>query len=168
MNARYNTAMKKKITHLDRSGKARMIDVSQKPHNERWAKARGTVAMSTETLALVRSGDLKKGDVRAAAELAGVMAAKRTSDLIPLCHPLMLSHVEVEIELSETLPGAIVTALVRTQGPTGVEMEALTAVAIAALTVYDMIKAVEPGARIMDVRLLEKHGGQSGDLVLES
>lgn len=155
------------MTHIDRSGKARMVDVSQKPHNERWAKARAAVLMSMETLAQVQSGDLKKGDVRAVAELAGVMAAKRTPDLIPLCHPLMLSHVEVEVELSDQLPGAIVTATVRTHGPTGVEMEALMAVAVAALTVYDMIKAVEPAARITDVRLLEKHGGRSGDLVLE-
>jgi cyclic pyranopterin phosphate synthase len=155
------------LTHLDSEGKARMVDVGGKPETERWAVARGEIRMSPATLALIRSGDVKKGDVRAAAELAGVMAAKRTWELIPLCHPLPLSHVEVRVEANEALPGMSVTATVRTHARTGVEMEALTAVSVAALTVYDMIKAVERGARITDVRLVEKHGGRSGDVVLE-
>ncbi len=145
-----------------------MVDVGGKPESERWAVARAEVSMSPETLALVRAGELKKGDVRAAAELAGVMAAKHTWELIPLCHPLPLSHIEVRLELDEAVPGVTITATVRTFARTGVEMEALTAVSVAALTVYDMIKAVERGARITDVRLLEKHGGRSGDIVLGS
>lgn len=168
ISGRYNEDMKKKMTHLDSTGRARMVDVSHKAQSERWAKARGSVIMKSETLKLVRSGNLEKGDVRAAAEIAGVMAAKRTSDLIPLCHPLALTNVQVEVDFSDELPGAIITASVHTTGPTGVEMEALSAVSVAALTVYDMIKAVERGARITDIRLLEKHGGTSGDVVLES
>jgi cyclic pyranopterin phosphate synthase len=166
---RYNEIMDgPEITHVDASGQARMVDVSHKPPSERWAVARGAVIMSPETLATVRAGDLKKGDVRAVAELAGVMAAKRTSELIPLCHPLQLAHVEVKVELSEEIPGASIMATVRALGPTGVEMEALTAVSVAALTVYDMVKAVEREARITDIRLIEKHGGTSGDVVLEA
>jgi cyclic pyranopterin phosphate synthase len=156
------------ITHMDASGRARMVDVSNKPPSERWAVACGSVMMSPETLAIVRDGDLKKGDVRAVAELAGVMAAKRTSELIPLCHPLQLSHIEVKVELSEEIPGVSIMATVRALGPTGVEMEALTAVSVAALTVYDMVKAIERGVRISDIRLIEKHGGASGDVVLEA
>lgn len=155
------------LTHFDRAGRARMVDVGAKPATKRWARARATVSFSAETLATLRAGDLKKGEVRAVAELAGVMAAKRTSELIPLCHPLSLSHVEVECELADDPPRAVLTGTVRTVGPTGVEMEALTAVAVAALTVYDMIKSVERGARISEVRLLEKHGGRSGDVVLD-
>jgi cyclic pyranopterin phosphate synthase len=154
------------LTHLDDQGRARMVDVGGKPSTERWARARAVVSFSAETLARLRAGDLPKGDVRAVAELAGVMAAKRTPDLIPLCHPLMLSHVEVVLELVEAPPSAVLTSLVRTTGPTGVEMEALTAAAIAALTVVDMVKGIERGARISEVRLLEKHGGRSGDIVL--
>jgi cyclic pyranopterin phosphate synthase len=123
--------------------------------------------MAPETLAAVRAGDLKKGDVRAVAELAGVMAAKRASDLIPLCHPLPLTQIDVRVEFSDDLPGAVITATVRTKARTGVEMEALTAVSVAGLTVYDMIKGLERGARISDIRLVEKHGGRSGDVVLE-
>lgn len=166
--ARYNVSMAKTgMTHLDRTGRARMVDVGDKPETERWATARGSVVMRPETLAAARAGDLKKGDLRAAAELAGVMAAKRTWELIPLCHPLALNHVDVSLEYSEDLPGVVITATARTTGRTGVEMEALTAVSVAALTVYDMIKAVERGARITDIRLIEKHGGRSGDVVLE-
>jgi len=155
-----------KLTHLDASGRAAMVDVGGKAASQRWARARAVVSFTEETLALVRAGDLPKGDLRAVAELAGVMAAKRTPELIPLCHPLLLSHVEVRLDLRDEPPAAVLISTVRTTGPTGVEMEALTAVAVAALTVYDMIKAVERGARITEVRLLEKHGGRSGDVVL--
>lgn len=144
-----------------------MVDVGAKPETERVAVARGVVRMSAETLAAARAGDLKKGDLRAVAELAGVMAAKRTSDLIPLCHPLPLTHMEVTIEFSDELPGVTIQAAARTTARTGVDMEALTAVAVAALTVYDMIKGVERTARIDDVRLVEKRGGQSGDFLAD-
>jgi cyclic pyranopterin phosphate synthase len=154
------------LTHLNAEGRARMVDVGGKPSTERWARAQAIVSFSEATLARVRAGDLPKGDLRAVAELAGVMAAKRTPELIPLCHPLMLSHVEVSFALRENPPSAVLTSIVRTTGPTGVEMEALTAAAVAALTVYDMVKGVERGARISEVRLLEKHGGRSGDVVL--
>lgn len=154
------------LTHLDDQGRARMVDVGSKAPTERWAKARAVVTVSPETLRRLKAGDLKKGDVRAVAELAGVMAAKRTPDLIPLCHPLPLTHIAVDVEFADSPPSVVVTATVKTTAPTGVEMEAMTAVAVAALTVYDMVKAVERGARIQEIRLLEKHGGQSGDVVL--
>ncbi len=144
-----------------------MVDVAGKPETERTAIARAAVLMSRETLAVARAGDLKKGDLRATAELAGVMAAKRTAELIPLCHPIPLTHVDVELEFSDDLPGVQITASVRTVARTGVEMEALTAASVAALTVYDMIKGLERGARISDIRLVEKHGGSSGDYVAE-
>jgi cyclic pyranopterin monophosphate synthase len=150
-----------RLTHIDAAGRARMVDVSDKPSTAREAVARGFVRMSPATLALAVSGQGKKGEVRAVAELAGVMAAKKTSDLIPLCHPLALSKVEVAVEPAEG--GLTVTARVRTTGPTGVEMEALTAVSVACLTLYDMLKAVEKGMVIEGVRLLEKSGGASGD-----
>ncbi len=150
-----------KLTHIDDQGRARMVDVSDKPATAREAVATGFVRMSPETLALAVSGTGRKGDVRAVAELAGVMAAKQTSSLIPLCHPLALSKVVVEVEPSEG--GLSVTARVKTTGPTGVEMEALTAVSVACLTIYDMLKAAEKGMVIEAVRLLEKTGGKSGD-----
>jgi cyclic pyranopterin phosphate synthase len=156
------------LSHLDPSGRARMVDVSGKADTQRWAVARGHVLLAPETLRLARAGDLKKGDLRAVAELAGVMAAKRTADLIPLCHPLPLTQVLVEVAFDDGLPGVVVTATARTTGRTGVEMEAMTAVTVAALTVYDMVKGIDRRARITDVRLLEKHGGRSGDLILES
>jgi cyclic pyranopterin phosphate synthase len=156
------------VSHLDASGRARMVDVSEKPDSVRWAVARSRVRMSAETLAAARRGDLKKGDLRSVAELAGVMAAKRTSELIPLCHPLALSDVQVRVVLSDDPAGADIEARVRAIGKTGVEMEALTAAAVAALTVYDMIKGLEHSARITDIRLVEKHGGRSGDIVLEA
>jgi cyclic pyranopterin phosphate synthase len=159
--------MDEKLSHLDESGRARMVDVGQKPESERWAVAKGVVLVSQATFEVAQRGDLKKGDLRSVAELAGVMAAKKTHDLIPLCHPLPLSHIEVCMEFSPELPGMEITATVRTTAQTGVEMEALTAVSVAALTVYDMVKALEKGARITDIRLVEKHGGVSGDLVLE-
>ncbi|MEW6567087.1 MAG: cyclic pyranopterin monophosphate synthase MoaC [Chloroflexota bacterium] len=156
------------LTHLDDSGRARMVDVSAKPESERWARARGTVILQPETVVLARAGDLKKGDLRATAELAGVTAAKRTWELIPLCHPLPLTDVEVHVEFSDTLPGVEIEAIVRTVARTGVEMEALTAVAVAGLTVVDMVKGIDRRARIQDVRLVEKHGGRSSDIVLEA
>jgi cyclic pyranopterin phosphate synthase len=159
--------VKKVISHLDESGRARMVDVGGKPDSERWAVARASVIMSPATLKAAQKGDLRKGDLRAVAELAGVMAAKRTSSLIPLCHPLPLTHVDVAVVLTDELPGAEIRASVRTTAKTGVEMEALTAASVAALTVYDMVKGIERGVRITDVRLVEKHGGQSGDIVLE-
>jgi cyclic pyranopterin phosphate synthase len=158
---------KEDLTHLDSAGRARMVDVGGKPESNRWAVARGSVAMSAETFARLEAGDIRKGDVRATAELAGVMAAKRTAELIPLCHPLPLTHVEVEVTLEESLPGVEIRAKVSTTSRTGVEMEALTAVSVAALTVYDMIKGIEKGAKVREIRLVEKHGGRSGDVVLE-
>lgn len=144
-----------------------MVDVGDKPDTERVAVARGEVVMRPETLALIQAGALKKGDVLTVAQLAGVMAAKRTADLIPLCHPLQLSHIAVDLELDAALPGVRIAATVRTRGKTGVEMEALTAVSVAALTVYDMAKAAEKTLRIQNIRLVEKRGGRSGDVVNE-
>lgn len=164
---RYNSSMSAQLSHLDESGKARMVDVGDKPDTERVAVARGEVVMRPETLALIQAGALKKGDVLTVAQLAGVMAAKRTADLIPLCHPLQLSHIAVELELDAALPGVQIAASVRTRGKTGVEMEALTAVSVAALTVYDMAKAAEKTLRIQNIRLVEKHGGRSGDVLNE-
>ena len=152
------------LSHLDEHGNARMVDVGHKPDTERVAVAAGEVRMRPETLALIRAGQIKKGDVLTVAQLAGVMAAKRTAELIPLCHPLALTHIDVRCELRDELPGVAITASVRTTGKTGVEMEALTAVSVAALTVYDMAKAVEKTMQIGNIRLLEKHGGQSGDV----
>jgi cyclic pyranopterin monophosphate synthase len=153
------------LSHIDSEGQARMVDVGQKPDTERVAVAVGEVRMLPATLALIRAGQIKKGDVLTVAQLAGVMAAKRTSELIPLCHPLALTHIDVRCELDDGLPGVAIRATVRTTGKTGVEMEALTAVTVAALTVYDMAKAAEKTMEITRVRLLEKHGGQSGDVV---
>ena len=150
-----------RLTHLDDEGRARMVDVSAKPATAREALAEGFVRMTPETRALAMSGQGKKGDVRAVAEIAGVMAAKRTAELIPLCHPLALSKVEVNVEEAEG--GLAVTARVKTTGPTGVEMEALTAVSVACLTIYDMLKAAERGMVIEGVKLLEKSGGASGE-----
>jgi len=139
-----------------------MVDVSEKPATEREAVAEGRVMMSRATLEIVRRGDAKKGDVLGAARIAGIMAAKRTSELIPLCHPLPISQVALDINPDPKLPGIAVTARVKVAGPTGVEMEALMAVAVACLTIYDMVKAVERGMRIEGIRLLEKRGGRSG------
>ncbi len=139
-----------------------MVDVSAKPVTERVAVAEGRVLMRPETLAIVRAGNAKKGDVLGAARIAGVMAAKRTHELIPLCHPLSLSQVKIDLELDAKLPGVIVRARVKVAGQTGVEMEALTAVSVACLTIYDMVKAVERGMRIEGIRLVEKSGGKSG------
>lgn len=144
-----------------------MVDVGEKPETERLAVAGGRVLMSAEALERVLAGTVAKGNVGVVAELAGVLAAKRTHELIPLCHPLGLTHVDVRVDWDEALPGAQIQATCRTRGRTGVEMEALTAVSVAALTVYDMIKAIDKAAQITDIRLVEKHGGISGDLVLE-
>ncbi len=150
------------LTHIGAKGEARMVDVSAKPASERLAVAEGRVVMSKATLALIISGDAKKGDVLGTARVAGIMAAKRTSELIPLCHPLALSKVTLDIAPDKSLPGCVVRAEVKVTGPTGVEMEALTAVSVACLTIYDMIKAVERGVRIEGVHLIEKKGGKSG------
>ncbi|MDB5626649.1 MAG: cyclohydrolase subunit MoaC [Tardiphaga sp.] len=155
--------MSDKLTHIDTRGEARMVDVSDKPATERIAIAEGCVVMSAATLDIIRSGNAKKGDVLGTARIAGIMAAKKTSDLIPLCHPLALSKVTLDIDLDESLPGCRVRATVKVTGPTGVEMEALTAVSVACLTIYDMIKAVERSGRIEGIHLVEKRGGKSGD-----
>jgi cyclic pyranopterin phosphate synthase len=167
MNLMEITKMSNRLTHLDEQGSARMVDVGAKSESERLAIAAGEVQMRSETLALIRAGAMKKGDVLATARLAGIMAAKHTSDLIPLCHPVSLTYVSVDFELDELLPGVHIQALARTTGKTGVEMEALTAVSVAALTIYDMAKAAEKTMRIGNIRLLEKHGGASGDIVNE-
>ncbi|QRG05490.1 cyclic pyranopterin monophosphate synthase MoaC [Xanthobacter dioxanivorans] len=150
------------LTHLDDQGAARMVDVSDKVATTREALAEGRVVMAPATLELILSGNAKKGDVLGAARLAGIMAAKRTHELIPLCHPLMLTKVEVEVSPDPALPGLQVTARVKTTGQTGVEMEALTAVSVACLTIYDMAKAADRGMRMEGIRLLEKSGGRSG------
>ncbi len=150
------------LTHLGPAGDARMVDVSDKAPTERVASAEGRVVMSKATLDLVLAGNAKKGDVLGPARIAGIMAAKRTHELIPLCHPLALSQVLVELEPDSALPGINVRATVKVTGPTGVEMEALTAVSVACLTIYDMVKAAERGMRIEGIRLLEKSGGKSG------
>lgn len=153
------------LTHLDEQGKARMVDVGAKPDTERVAVAAGSVTMQPETLRLIRDGALKKGDVLTVARIAGIMAAKRTSELIPLCHPIPLTQIDVALTLDENSSAVHITAIARTIGKTGVEMEALTAVTVAALTVYDMAKAVDRAMVIGEIRLLEKHGGQHGDYV---
>lgn len=156
-----------KLTHLDEHGHAKMVDVSEKPDSTRTAIARGEIHMKKETLELIRAGQIKKGDVLTVAQIAGITASKRTSDLIPLCHPLPLSKVDVDLELDDSLPGVVITATAKVTGKTGVEMEALTAVSVAALTVYDMAKAAEKTMKIQNIRLLEKYGGTSGDVVNE-
>jgi cyclic pyranopterin phosphate synthase len=150
------------FTHFDKEGKARMVDVSDKAETERVATARGSVLMQPATLALIKEGGVKKGDVLSIARLAGIMGAKRTPDLIPLCHPLALTSVQVDLALDEARNAVDITATCKLTGKTGVEMEALTAVSVAALTVYDMCKAVDKGMQITDVRLVHKSGGKSG------
>ncbi|MCU0820025.1 MAG: cyclic pyranopterin monophosphate synthase MoaC [Beijerinckiaceae bacterium] len=156
-----------KLTHLDSNGAAHMVDVGEKALTSREAVAEGRVVMAPETLALIRDGLAKKGDVIATARIAGIMAAKKTHELIPLCHPLLLTKVSLDIEADESLPGLTVRGLARVTGQTGVEMEALTAVSVACLTIYDMAKAVDRGMRIEGIRLLEKRGGKSGDWVAD-
>ncbi|NLH79381.1 MAG: cyclic pyranopterin monophosphate synthase MoaC [Phyllobacteriaceae bacterium] len=156
-----------KLTHIDASGAAHMVDVGDKAVTTRTAIAEGAVKMKPETLALILSGQAKKGDVLGVARIAGIMAAKKTHELIPLCHPLLLTKVTVDLEPDDSLPGVRVRALARVAGQTGVEMEALTAVSVACLTVYDMAKAVDRGMEIGPVRLVEKSGGKSGHWIAE-
>jgi cyclic pyranopterin monophosphate synthase len=159
--------MAKKLSHIDDAGRARMVDIGEKPDSERSAVACGEIVMKFETLNLIKEGLIKKGDVLTVAQIAGISAAKRTSDLIPLCHPITITHIDVSLSLDDTLPGVLIKAEVKTTGKTGVEMEALTAVSVAALTVYDMAKAAEKTMKIQNIRLVEKHGGRSGDIVNE-
>lgn len=153
------------LTHFDAAGQAHMVDVGGKQETKRIAVARGSIRMLPETFALIRGGNAKKGDVIGIARIAAIQGSKRTADLIPLCHPLALTRVKVDFELDEKLPGVHCTVQVETLGRTGVEMEALTAVQVGLLTVYDMCKAVDRGMTITDVKVLEKHGGKSGDWV---
>jgi len=155
------------LTHLDEQGKVRMVDVGHKDDTERVAVAKGEVHMRPETLHLIAQEELPKGDVLTTAQLAGIMAAKQTPNLIPLCHPLLLTQIDVALEIDERTSLIEITATVRTKGKTGVEMEALTAVSVAALTLYDMAKAVEKTMRITNIRLIRKSGGKSGDILLE-
>lgn len=164
----YNLNMaKRELTHIDGTGRARMVDVGDKSATDRWAFAKGEVIFSKSTLQAARQGDLKKGDLITVAELAGLMAAKRTSELIPLCHPLPLDQVVVRLSFADDLPGIVIEARVRTHARTGAEMEALTAVSVAALTIYDMVKALEKETRITNIRLIEKGGGKSGHFQAE-
>lgn len=158
---------KSSLTHIDASGEAHMVDVGAKAETERTAVAEGTVTMRAETLRMILDGNAKKGDVMGTARIAGIMAAKKTHELIPLCHPLLLTKVSVDIEPDETLPGLRVRTLARVTGKTGVEMEALTAASVACLTIYDMAKAVDRGMVIGGVRLIVKSGGKSGDYNVE-
>lgn len=155
------------LTHLDEEGRARMVDVGGKPDAERVAVARGEITMRPETLALIQEGGIPKGDVLAVAQVAGIMATKRTHELIPMCHPLLLTHVAVEFVPNEKANLIEIIATVKTTGKTGVEMEALTAVAVAALTIYDMCKAVDRAIHITNIRLVRKSGGRSGEIILE-
>jgi cyclic pyranopterin phosphate synthase len=157
-----STTKKGSLTHIDSGGAAAMVDVSEKGVTERVATAEGAVKMAPETLRTILAGDAKKGDVIGTARLAGIMGAKRTSDLIPLCHPLPITHIVVDIVPDAALPGVRITASVKVAAKTGVEMEALTAVSIACLTIYDMAKAIDRGMEILDVRVVEKSGGRSG------
>ncbi len=156
-----------KLSHLDETGHARMVDVSGKIDTERVAVARGEVVMQPETLKLIRAGRIKKGDVLSVAQIAGIMAAKRTAELIPMCHPLPLTNIAVKLTLDEDLPGVQIEAEVKTIAKTGVEMEALTAVAVAGLTIYDMAKSVEKTMQVQSIRLVRKTGGKSGAVINE-
>ena len=156
------SAMADRLTHLDDTGIARMVDVSEKPETTRTARAEGAVVMHPDTLAAVLGGNIVKGDAIGVARIAGIMAAKKTHELIPLCHPLPLSKIDVDIAADESLPGLRVTATAKVNGKTGIEMEALTAASVACLTIYDMAKAIDRGMRITDIRLVEKDGGRSG------
>lgn len=159
---------KKQLTHIDPSGKARMVDIGDKPVSDRIAIARGEIIMSQETLELIKAGNMKKGDVLTVAQIAGISAAKRTSELIPLCHPLQLNSIKIDFQMNPDLPGVVIQAEVKTSGKTGVEMEALTAVSVAALTIYDMAKSAEKTLRIQNISLIEKKGGKSGDFFNDS
>jgi cyclic pyranopterin phosphate synthase len=156
--------MSTKLSHINEQGQAQMVAVGHKPDTDRYALAKGEIRMLPATLELIRKGEMKKGDVLTVAKIAGVMAAKRTAELIPLCHPIPLTQIEIDFELDEDLPGIRIRAAAHTVGKTGVEMEALTAVSVAALTIYDMAKAVEKSMHIQNIRLVEKKGGLSGDV----
>ena len=155
------------LTHIDEQGKPRMVDISHKPDTEREAVAKGIVTMNESTFDLIKKGRIAKGDVLAVAQLAGIMAAKQTHNLIPLCHPILIGDIKVELDLNETNKAVYITATVKSSGKTGVEMEALTATAVAALTIYDMCKAADKGIRIENIRLVKKSGGKSGTITLE-
>ena len=157
----------KKLTHVDSSGRARMVDVSQKPVTQREAVAKGLVRMQPATLQLLRRGQTAKGDVLAVAQVAGILAAKQTSQLIPLCHPLSIDDARIEFRLAEAESTVEITATILSTGKTGVEMEALVAVAVSALTIYDMLKAADRGMRLESIRLVRKRGGKSGTIKLE-
>lgn len=156
--------MNKKLSHVDESGSVKMVDVSSKTPSERIAIAKGQIVMAKETLNLIVANNIAKGDVLTVSKVAGIMGAKRTAELIPLCHPLQLSSIDVILESNDSLPGININAVVKNVGSTGVEMEALTAVAVAALTIYDMVKAVDKTMTIGNIRLVEKRGGKSGDI----
>lgn len=157
--------MKKKLTHLDNKNKAKMVDVAEKVATVREARAKASIVMNQETFQLIKKGEMAKGDVLSVSKIAGIMAAKRASELIPLCHPLMLSHIDINFELKDKKGEIIIESKVRTTEKTGVEMEALTAVAISALTIYDMCKAIDRGMMITGIYLLEKSGGRSGHYI---
>ena len=159
--------MDPRLSHIDESGRARMVDVTAKADTQREAVAKGRVRMRPQTLRLILAGEIAKGNVLTTAQVAGIMAAKKTHELIPMCHPLLLTGIDIDLAPNEAESAIEITATVRTKGPTGVEMEALTAVSIAALTIYDMCKAVDRGMRIQDVRLVRKAGGKSGEIVLD-
>jgi cyclic pyranopterin monophosphate synthase len=156
-----------KLSHIDEKGRPRMVDVTAKAETQREAITRGVVHMKAETLALIKAGQIAKGDVLTVAQLAGIMAAKQTPHLIPLCHPLLLGEIKVEFEIDEANSAVLITSCVKNSGQTGVEMEAMTATAVAALTIYDMCKAVDRGMRIDNIRLVKKSGGKSGTILLE-
>jgi cyclic pyranopterin phosphate synthase len=158
---------KNNLTHIDSKGNAKMVDVGEKPISHRIARAKGQVRLLPSTLEMIKNGLMKKGDVLTVAKIAGIQGAKKTSDLIPLCHPLIINQIDVDLTLDDELPGVQIEASVITDGKTGVEMEALTAVSVAALTIYDMVKAVEKSAQIEKIRLVEKRGGMSGDVFNE-
>ena len=155
------------LTHIDEQGRPKMVDVSSKPDTQRQAVAKGTVSMKPDTLAQIKQGKAKKGEVLVTAQLAGIMAAKKTPELIPLCHPILIDEVKVEFKLDEKNSTIEITSTAKSTGKTGVEMEALTATAVAALTIYDMCKGVDRGMKIANIRLVEKSGGKSGKITLE-
>ena len=157
----------KKLTHMDESGRPRMVDVTEKPDTHRQAVARGLVRMQPATLELIKKGQVAKGDVLSVAQLAGITAAKQTPNLIPLCHPILISDVRIEFDTNDKESTVEITATVESTGKTGVEMEAMTATAVAALTIYDMCKAVDRGMKIENIRLIRKSGGKSGTITLE-
>lgn len=164
----YNLAMSNSLTHVDNAGNLQMVDVGNKPVSIRIAQAKGEITMSMDTFKTIKEGNVKKGDVLAVAKVAGIMAAKRTSELIPLCHPIPLSNISVDLIFDESLPGILIFAEVKSTAQTGVEMEALTAVSLSALTVYDMAKALDKSMCIQNIRLVKKSGGVHGDFDIDN